>query len=164
MSYAIANIVVGTIINGYEDLVKVKDAYARHCFFNDLPKFREIVMSFGRGLEEWNDWLAENEIESDEDIFQGILEGGDAFEWEEDTDLMQPWESLYSSSEGQNIGYVGVEIGSFDETENFPLESICNIRPRPDQKLEAMKKYGALPEEVRRVLPPVDVYVVWSSS
>ena len=76
------------------------------------------------------------------------------------------FESLYSAS-GDKAGYCGVKLGEFDETtELLKLSKVEAMRAKLTAKKEATvaKQIAALPAWVKKALPPVDIYVVFSSS
>lgn len=94
----------------------------------------------------------------------------DSLDWEElewwDTwGEEDGWQKEYHGSGPSTVAWIGEQVGEFDETDHFPLSDITDMESvSPEVKALARQKYEALPKEVRNVLPPFGLYVVWSSS
>jgi len=88
-----------------------------------------------------------------------------ALDDEDDEDGEQfGFENLYTSGGGQ-AGYCGVKLCEFDEVTDYALKvGDLNLSPTAEQKAEAEKMIASLPESIRRVAPPADVYLVFGSS
>lgn len=82
---------------------------------------------------------------------------------------------LYSGSASIFVGYVGVCLGSIDECayvtsldlakgEIKSDKNTIRLFPTADQKREAQELYDRVPDNLRSVLPPIGLYIVWSSS
>ena len=69
---------------------------------------------------------------------------------------------LYSA-EGSAPGYCGVKLAELVEGANIRVSNLLFV-PSDEQFAEAQARVDALPEAIRMVAPPVDVYVVWSTS
>ena len=78
------------------------------------------------------------------------------------------FETMYSGTGDTTVAYLGVKLDSFDAIAGtseigFPLSKL-KLQPTKQQKEKAEKIYQKLSEEVRAILPPLDVYVVVSTS
>jgi hypothetical protein len=73
------------------------------------------------------------------------------------------FETFYHGGASKEQGYIGIELKEFDECEDL-LFSELDIEPTDEQRQEVVDKIGTLPEEYRKVLKPIDRYIVWSSS
>lgn len=62
------------------------------------------------------------------------------------------------------VGFFGVELGTFDECGDFPLSDLTKLTPTDQQKAQVEAEFAKLPEEVRTLCRPLNVYVVWSTS
>jgi hypothetical protein len=83
----------------------------------------------------------------------------------EDFQDEDPWEGAYHGSSEFSVAWVGVVLQRFDECDNFPLAAISqHSPPSRDIVKEARHRYEQLPVEIRKLLPPFGIYVVWSSS
>ena len=74
------------------------------------------------------------------------------------------FELLYFGSTNVDPGFCGIHLGKFEEPEgDFPLSKIT-FSPTDEQKTEAETMIDSLPDEVKKMLDPIDVYIVWSTS
>jgi hypothetical protein len=69
---------------------------------------------------------------------------------------------LYNGGGGPS-GFIGVELASFDECDAFLLSDITQDLTI-EQSAETAEKLSNLPLDYRMVLPPVGIWVVWSTS
>ena len=141
--YMIGNVVLGTYLPQDDQKVRdVMEAYAAD------PDFLKLV-------EEYNPGVTHDDLKVD-------AENGELEIWDFVDDV---WTKLYHGAARHPIAYVGVELGTFDEaSDHFPLSDLTGMVPSAQQRLKARKAYDSLPQGVRDVLPPFDVYIVWSSS
>ena len=80
-----------------------------------------------------------------------------------DFDENQDFTILYSGGADRTVGYCGVELYEFDECDDFPLNEITG-GPTEEEKEEVHRMIDALPQEIKDVMPKIDVWVVWSTS
>jgi hypothetical protein len=73
------------------------------------------------------------------------------------------FKTFYSGSGDTTPGFCGVELASFDESSNFLLSKITKT-PTKAEKAKAIAKIAALPKEIKRIMPPIGAWVVWSTS
>jgi len=69
----------------------------------------------------------------------------------------------YSGHVAPDAGFCGVELATFDECSNFPLSKITKT-PTRAEKVKAVAKIAALPKEIKRIMPQIGAWVVWSTS
>ena len=74
----------------------------------------------------------------------------------------EPWTHLYHGSISP-VAYVGHPLCVFDSTENQEARSI-RLVPTEEEWRKARKLYDALLYAIRSFLPPLSVYLVWSTS
>ncbi len=84
------------------------------------------------------------------------------------------FEEMYSGSAEVPPGYIGVDLGGFDEIDPVRIDLTngkfiaerhsFSFAPTPQQEAEAQAKIDALPDELKTVLSPVGVWIVWSTS
>jgi hypothetical protein len=79
-------------------------------------------------------------------------------------DETRGWTREYHGTRTVPSAFVGVRLAEFDESNHVPLSTLVDLKPTDEQMSEARRKYDALPEPVRAVLPPFGTYVLWSSS
>lgn len=139
--YDIGNVIVGTHLPwSKEDFIKVAMAYVA-----DDPV---ALLDEGESID---DLMASAE--------QGELDWLELFE--------EDWNSEYHGAADSPVAWVGVKIGQFDVTDHFSYKRITEMLATAkigSVVTEASQKYMALPKIVRDLLPPLDVYIVWSSS
>ena len=87
-------------------------------------------------------------------------DNGDSDFWLE----FKPWHREYHGAAPGAVAWVGVKLAQFDTTDHFSLSDLELDPPAPIQMGKARDAYNSIPENVRAVLPPFGVYVVWSSS
>jgi len=139
--HCIGNVIVGTYVPwSREDFNKVGAAYAADA-------------DFVKKVQEFNP--DDNQEMLLADVEQGEL---DWLEFVEDV-----WTKEYHGGGNSTVAWVGVCIGTFDETDHFDLNDIKRL-DETEVFAEAMDKYRSLPQTVRDLLPPFGTYVVWSSS
>jgi len=99
------------------------------------------------------EWISDNNIVDGNDLLEFLFESGDFFD------------TAYTGRGYVQAGWIGFELGSFDECgENVKLSSLM-FTPNESQKAIAEERINKLPQQVRDLLPPdIDVYVVWSTS
>lgn len=74
------------------------------------------------------------------------------------------FEILYSGSADYSPGFCGVSLYLFDEcSDSFPASQLVLV-PTPEQRAQAEAKIAQLPEDVRKLCPPLNTYIVWSTS
>jgi hypothetical protein len=79
-------------------------------------------------------------------------------------DETRGWTTEYHGASDVPSAFVGVKLTEFDESNHVPLSALTDLKPTDEQMGEARRKYDALPEPVRAVLPPFGIYVLWSTS
>lgn len=141
--YDIGHVILGTHVPwSQEDYNKVSAAYATD------PDFLKEVQKFNPEVSQ-EDLIADAE--------NGELEWPDFVE-------DQGWQKEYHGGGDSTVAWIGVELGTFDVTEHFPLSDLTDLGASTVKRMEAKKMYDSLPQAVRNVLPAFGVYVVWSSS
>lgn len=140
MSYTIGNIILGTHLPWDKDEAQ-----------------KVLVAMVGADPDNFRD---ETSGESREAVIEaaknGDLEPGDVFDGE-------PWHKEYHGGADSPVAWVGVCLGTFDETDHIPFSELRPI-PTPEQMTEAALAYESLPDSVKLLLPPLSVYIVWSTS
>lgn len=71
--------------------------------------------------------------------------------------------TLYHGGSYHEVGYLGIELASFDECADFKLEDIIRA-PTDEQTMEVVKAFNELPIEYKDVAPDIAVWVVFSTS
>jgi hypothetical protein len=141
--YDIGNVIVGTHLPWtQEDYAKIAMAYVV-----DDPC---SLLDEGESVD---DLMASAE--------QGELDWLDLFGERDD------WNQEYHGASDSPVAWVGIKVGQFDVTDHFSYKRIIEMivaAKAGTVVAEASKKYMALPKAVRDLLPPLDVYIVWSSS
>jgi len=157
--YIIGNIVVGTHLPWNRNRIRqIGQEYMVHLRNTAPQELLSILQDFK--IEDPEELM---EI-SEEEFREEVSDLGYAFVEEV---LLEEgaWEKNYHGGSDDPSAFVGVEIGSLDETDHIPAdELIRQLTPTEQQTAEAREKYDALPENVRKILPPFGVYIVWSSS
>lgn len=149
MTYSIGHIILGTYLpwDNYE-LQRIAHAV----FVLDPPAFMEA----GDDPSDWAEGLLDGSIDWI-DILRPEVDGVESLPGE--------WETAYHGSADFPIAWCGVELGTVDDTDNFPVSDITQMLPGSlEQIRDAGAKYDALPAELRAVLPPYGAYIVWSTS
>jgi hypothetical protein len=72
--------------------------------------------------------------------------------------------TLYSGSAEFFPGYLGEVLWRTDETTNFFALTDVPTQPTDEQKEKVDAAVAALPDEVKKELPSIDVYFIWSTS
>jgi hypothetical protein len=138
MSYAIGNIILGT----------------------HLPWDKDEANKVLVAMVEADPQAFAEEGETREDVIEaakdGAFELADAFDGE-------PWHKEYHGGADSPVAWVGVLLDTFDETNHIPFSQL-RVIPTPEQMAEAGNAVASLPEGVRKLLPPISIYVVWSTS
>jgi hypothetical protein len=139
--YTVGNVILGTHLPwSAEDSAKVAMAYVA-----DDPT------------------CIQDEGESKEHLMQMAACG--ELEWLELFADRDGWNEEYHGGASTAVAWVGVKLGEFDVTDHVAYKSMAAmIVGAKDRIAEATQKYMMLPKTVRDVLPPLDVYIVWSSS
>lgn len=141
MSYAIANIILGTHLPW------------------DKALAQQVLVAHVEA--DPNAYLDEGETREDviEAAKRGDFEFGDVF------DGGEPWHKEYHGAADSVVAWVGVQLGAFDETDHLAFESLTNITDPTDEQFRlAVAAYESLPETVRKLVPPFGLYIVWSTS
>lgn len=88
-------------------------------------------------------------------------EGGDL--WFEDNDGTCGFETLYSASGSDLLGFCGVELC---ELAHYESEDVTKLKllPTAKQKAEAEAKVAKLHPDLRKLAGPIGSYTVWSDS
>lgn len=74
------------------------------------------------------------------------------------------FEFLYHGNASHSPGFFGAELCVFDEcVENLDVDSLKLI-PNESQKQEVLENFDKLPSELKRLLPSIKTYFVFSSS
>jgi hypothetical protein len=85
--------------------------------------------------------------------------------WFEDDDGVCGFTTMYSGSGDYTPGYCGVELLEFDECEELFLgDETFQMKPTSKQKASALKRIEKLHPDLKKLLPKVGLYIVWSSS
>jgi hypothetical protein len=74
------------------------------------------------------------------------------------------FETKYSGSATFFPAFLGEELWETDETTNFFALTDVLIEPTDEQREKVNAAVAALPDEIRKELPPVGVYFIWSTS
>jgi hypothetical protein len=74
------------------------------------------------------------------------------------------WEILYSGSSNISPGFLGVELCDLPTIEDSTLVSTLRFAPTDEERARAQALIDAQPEEIKALLPPPDVYIIWSTS
>jgi len=140
--YDIGNVIIGTHLPwSKEDYIKIGMAYVAEdpTSLQDEGESKEDVMAAAESGE--LDWL---------DLFAD-----------------DGWNQEYCGGADSPVAWVGVKVGEFDTTDHVSYKRIIEMLATAKAGTavtEAAKKYMLLPKSVRDLLPPLDVYIVWSSS
>lgn len=147
---------------------------------------------YGTYLEEDSDaWMFELDPESEDDegdtltsytLGEGISDcDGDIYMPGCDTDtsgskyplvklIGEKFQQLYTDS-GPRVFVLGQKVGEFDETEgNYTLDAFIDRLSRmrgelrPADVRQILETHVQLPDELRRLLPPIRLHVIWSRS
>lgn len=76
----------------------------------------------------------------------------------------EPFETHYRGSGAGNAIYAGVELDCFDEACDAVDIATLRFSPTSEQYDEAQAKLSLIPMWMRKHLPPIGTYLVWSSS
>jgi len=99
-----------------------------------------------------------NYLNSSEDLDESEdLESEDYFDPEE------YFEFTYSGSSDIMPGWCGVLLDTIDECGTLAVSDI-KLTPTESDKIKAKDKIDKLPEDLKALLDPVDVYIVWGTS
>lgn len=80
------------------------------------------------------------------------------------------WTREYHGGSDELVAWCGVHLGELDETNHFPFSDLMKFpellasEEGTELIAQARAKYAQIPKEIRDVLPPFGIYVVWSSS
>lgn len=85
-------------------------------------------------------------------------------DWNEDGDMVCGFNKYYHGSSDGIVGYVGVELDSFDECGEMLKPSNLKMQPTEEQKNEAIKKINALSQDFKTLVGEPDVFFVFSTS
>ena len=132
--YAIAEVILGTILPWDDDDILSK-----------LDRAYAVAL---------RDELSLDADDDGDDLFNEVVLDEPNYKWTKN----------YHGASDVPSAYVGVALHQFDESNHFPLSKLTDLKPTEEQEREARRKYDALPETVRAVLPPFGTYVVWSTS
>lgn len=96
----------------------------------------------------------------------GHEEGHPLYEYlAEDGYVFEGFEALYHSSGEYTPGYLGKELFDFDECVcAMNLAELMGHSVSEEEKRSIEKAVQELPEEIRKLCPPIDYWIVWSSS
>ena len=85
--------------------------------------------------------------------------------WYEDDDGICGFIDLYSGASNVEPGFCGVELCEFDEATDCALDvNKLNFLPTAMQMVTAEKKYDKLDVKIKKVAPPLGVYIVFYTS
>ena len=73
------------------------------------------------------------------------------------------FETLYHGGSYREVGYLGVELATFDECKDFPLHDVVKD-VTDEQEAEVVKAFNKLPMEYKEIAPAIDTWVVFSTS
>ena len=77
-------------------------------------------------------------------------------------------ETFYHGSSPYMPGFCGVKLGSFSCVMDLPIKlpMIGDVRfvPTDTEEQQARDLIDELPDEIKKVMPPFGVYIVWSTS
>lgn len=130
----------------------------------DMGKTREIFVLHATEAEIAAAWLnasGEAELPSHADLIESIKQGNvddGVRDWLE----AHGWAWAYHGGADSQPAWYGVRVGRIDETAHVRIADLPT--PTDDQRAAVEAKYNALPEDVRAALPPLGLYIVWSSS
>jgi len=85
-------------------------------------------------------------------------------DWNEDNDMVCGFNKYYHGSSDCIVGYVGVELDSFDECGEMLKPSSLKMQPTEKQKQQALKKINALTPDFKKLVGEPDVFFVFSTS
>lgn len=80
------------------------------------------------------------------------------------------WTREYHGGADELVAWCGIQLGELDETNHFPFSDLMKFPellagPEGSELIaQARAKYDQIPQEIRNMLPPFGIYVVWSSS
>lgn len=120
-----------------------------------------------------------------QNIIWGVPFTSRAFSWMDENGYGEPedlgFQTFYSGSSSTPPGYCGVCLGQIDEAADYVTIDLENnrllykgrrsqraravpLQPTDAQKQEAEEAIAKLPEKLRKLLPPIGLYVVFSTS
>jgi hypothetical protein len=140
--YDIGNVILGTHLPwSKEDYIKIAMAYVAEdptCLLDDGESADDVMAAAERGELDWLDLFADD-----------------------------GWQQEYHGGGDSPVAWIGVKLGEFDVTDHISYKRIIEMiaSAKADNLVaSATNRYMALPKSVRDLLPPLDVYIVWSSS
>jgi len=74
------------------------------------------------------------------------------------------FETCYHGSAPQIVGWIGVQVGNFNVCQDIRVSDFADVPLTDDEIKQTNDLISNLPEEIRNVLQPIDIYVVWSTS
>ena len=74
------------------------------------------------------------------------------------------FEKRYSGGSEEPVGFLGIELGRFDECQEYLEVASLNISPAAAHLKAAQEKVDALPIELKKRALPVTVYFIFGSS
>lgn len=85
--------------------------------------------------------------------------------WEEDeVGRMCGFEIIYSGNRNEPPGFCGVRLDQFDESDGYNSLINLKLEPTNDQKTETLELINNLDREIKDIIPPLGVYLIWSTS
>ena len=113
--------------------------------------------------EEFSDFISEG---------KWINEDGCIISDELDLENVEGANTLYHGCSSQICGYFGIKLGETDECIDaiqikdgkVLAKKTFSLTPTEEQKKEAEDAINALPDEIKNMLPPIGVYLVFSTS
>ena len=74
------------------------------------------------------------------------------------------FEDEYSASGPEYLCWLGQEITGVDTFSPFPVSDLAGLT-LPEEEIDAVnRQIEALPESIKKLLPPTDFYVIWYDS
>lgn len=99
-------------------------------------------------------------------IIYGIPYSEKVLEFFENNDLLDPeeyFEFVYSGSGDIPAGWCGIVLDRINECSNIRFKDLKS-QPSEQDVQKALSKIDNLPEEIKNLSDPPDVYIVWSTS
>ena len=85
--------------------------------------------------------------------------------WEEDEEhRMCGFEVMYSGHGGIPPGFCGVSLDQFDESNGHNSLINLKLEPTNDQKKKTLELINNLDREIKDIILPVGIYLIWSTS
>ena len=83
--------------------------------------------------------------------------------WTDDGDYQCGFETLYSASGGDLLGFCGIQIGELEPYGNQKVSDVC-MEPTTNQMTMALQRVERLDPELRKLAGEPSIYFIWHDS